>query len=458
MSFRWLFLSLVVAALPASVRAAAPAEHVVVLCVDGLPAYLLDDPKAPLTNIRRLAREGAIATAGMRVVNPSVTWPNHTTLITGVRPEKHLVLANGILTRHGTNALVTIVPRHDQADLIHVPTLFEVAHAGGLSTAAIDWPCTRNSSSIDDNFPDVPETLEFTTPRLLEELRSGGWLPEGKLDFIKDFSSPQRDEIWTEATRIVLGKRKPNLLVLHLLNVDGTHHSLGPQTPSGYTAVALADLFVGRVLEAIDAAGIRPTTTVFIVSDHGFTLTPKALLPNAILRREGLLRTGRGGKPEEARVQVVPEGGLGLLYFNDPSLSSAERERVVALFAASEGIAEVLAPEQFAAHGLPHPRTDEHMADLVLVAKDGYGFSASAEGDAFVAPSTAAGVAVGNHGFLADQAKMNATFVVAGAGIQPGVRLGRIDNIAVAPTVAALLGISLPSADGQPLREVLSAP
>ena len=72
-------------------------RHVIVVSLDGLAAYLVDDPKVPLPTIRRLATQGAIAQGGMTVSNPSVTWPNHTTVVTGVRPDKHGVLANGML-------------------------------------------------------------------------------------------------------------------------------------------------------------------------------------------------------------------------------------------------------------------------------------------------------------------------------------------------------------------------
>src|SRR6188768_2849582 len=98
--------------------AAEPDHHVVIVCIDGFAAYLLNDPKAPVPNIRKLAREGAVAEGGMRVSNPSVTWPNHTSLVTGVRPEKHGVLANGVLVRGGPDVPVYVDPRKDQRDLV----------------------------------------------------------------------------------------------------------------------------------------------------------------------------------------------------------------------------------------------------------------------------------------------------------------------------------------------------
>src|SRR5688572_17075153 len=75
-------------------------QHVVIITIDGFPAYLMNDKAAPIPTLRKLAAEGVLA-EGMRPVNPSVTWPNHTTLISGVKPEKHSCFFNGVLMRPG---------------------------------------------------------------------------------------------------------------------------------------------------------------------------------------------------------------------------------------------------------------------------------------------------------------------------------------------------------------------
>lgn len=428
--------------------------HVVIISLDGFPAYLLDDPKAPLPTIRKLAKSGAAA-EGMRVSNPSVTWPNHTSLITGVRPEKHGVLANGMLVRGGVGAPVTVDPKRDKTDLVRVATLYDVVHAAKLTTADVNWPCTRGAKSLDDSFPDVPDAVVHSTPRLRRALVEAGILTDETDESFKSGSVVGRDHIWTEAACHLIRQRKPNLLLLHLLNVDSTHHSVGPKSPPGYTAVAYADQCVRRVLDALDEAGIRERTTVFVLADHGFTLTPKALKPNLLLKQQGLLKSSRAGKIDEARVQVIPEGGVGLVYLTDPSFAEEDRRRVHEIFDKQEGIEEVLEPVGYAAHGLPHPRGYAQMSDLVLVAKDGYGFSASAEGDAFVALQKDAGVSLGSHGFLATNPKMNALFVVAGRGIKGGSKLGVIENIDIAPTAARLLGQTMGEVDGRVLSTVL---
>ena len=71
----------------------------------------------------------------------------------------------------------------------------------------------------------------------------------------------------------------PHFLALHLNTVDSVHHRYGPQSSAGYAAIALSDANVGRVLRALDDAGVRKQTAVFIVADHGFLPAPKALRP-----------------------------------------------------------------------------------------------------------------------------------------------------------------------------------
>lgn len=423
----------------ASQAAQAADRHVVVITIDGLPAYLLDDPQASLPVIRGLRAGGAWAADGMRVSNPAVTWPNHTTLMSGVHPERHGVLFNGLPQRQGPGRPVQVSPGKDQRDLVRVPLLFDILKDAGLASAAINWPCTRGSTSLDDNFPDVPEALRFTSPRLKEELADTGLLAR-----FDPGGGPVRDEIWTEAACRIIRQRKPRLLALHLLNLDATHHQHGPRTPPGYTAAALADALVGRVLDALDDAGIRDQTAIFIIADHGFATVTRTLRPNALLRREGLLEAD-GNRITSARVQVIPEGGIGMVYLTDPQSAASDRQAVRRLFADAEGIAAIVEPEDFGRYHLPRPEEHPGMADLILAARDGYAIVGTASGDDFVVASERPS---GAHGYLSTEPKMNAIFVASGAGIPAGLRLPSVENVDLAPTVARLLGVPLEQASG----------
>jgi len=438
------FLSMFLAA--TCQAADSPERHVVVITIDGLPAYLLDDPHASLPVIRGLRAEGVAAKNGMRVSNPSVTWPNHTTLMTGVHPERHGVLYNGLPERQGVGKPVRVTGGKSQQDLVRVPLLFDVLKDAGLSSAAINWPCTRGSTSLDDNFPDVPDQLRYTTPRLKDELTKSGHLQrfgDGPV---------ARDEIWTEAACQVIRRRKPRLLALHLLNLDSTHHQYGPQSHPGYTASALTDALVGRVLNALDDAGIRDQTAVFVVADHGFAQVRKSLRPNALLRREGLLEAD-GNRITSARVHVIPEGGIGMVYLTNPETADQDRETVKRLFHDAEGVAALLEPADFPKYHFPSPNDHAGMADLVLAAQDGYAVSGTTDGDDFVVSNDKT---TGSHGYLSTEPKMNAIFVASGAGIKTGAPLEDVENNDVAPTVARLLGVPLPQASGHVLEGILT--
>ena len=109
----------------------------------------------------------------MKASTPTVTWPNHTTLVTGVTPARHGVVGNNYFDR-ATGKKVTLIsdPVFDKDEIVKVPTVYDLAKAAGMKTTAIRWPATRNARTLDWTIPDVG-TLEllrkYTTPALLAE-------------------------------------------------------------------------------------------------------------------------------------------------------------------------------------------------------------------------------------------------------------------------------------------------
>ncbi len=392
----------------------------------------------------------------MRVSNPAITWPNHTTLVTGVPPRKHSVLFNGVLERPGAGRAVRVDPQRDKSDLVAVPTLYDHLHHAGYRTAGINWPCTRRTATLDDDFPDAPEQITHMTPRLRDELIAARILEGTNDQAFREQSSAVKDQIWTAAAAHVIRKRQPNFVLFHLLITDSIQHKYGPQSPAAYTAVALADAQLAEVLRAVDAAGIREQTTVFVTADHGFATALKIVNPNVVLRKAGLLETGAAPGILAARAQIVSEGGIAMVYFTDPATLNENQAKVLSLMREHEGIADILTPDQFDALGLPDPAKNRQMADLILVAKDGYAFNNEAHGEESVTEVTLASGNQGHHGYLTTNPKMNAPFIAWGRGIKSGVKLGIIDNIDVAPTIAKLLGENLPGAEGRVLDQMLA--
>src|SRR4029453_14611428 len=117
-------------------EAARPVQHVVLVSTDGLAASYLADKRAELPTLRKLAAEGASA-RGMITSFPSVTWPSHTSLITGVQPAKHGVIGNAVWDRKNNVGLTYIGdPTLTKDEAIRVPTLYDRAHEAGLTCGA----------------------------------------------------------------------------------------------------------------------------------------------------------------------------------------------------------------------------------------------------------------------------------------------------------------------------------
>jgi predicted AlkP superfamily pyrophosphatase or phosphodiesterase len=409
----------------------ASSRQVVLISIDGFAAYSLKDASIPLPTIRRLAREGAVA-EGMQPVNPSVTWPNHTSMVTGVTPARHGVLFNGLPVRGGEGKPLTVEPWVPKSQLVLSPTVYDLAHAAGMTTAEVDWVAIQKPGTITWAFPERP-TLEDSIPR---EMIEAGMVTEPE---IRDFAKASiifRDQVWTQAAEHILNKHRPNLLLYHLLTTDSTQHRYGANSLGGNTALALADARVQRI---VDAAGDQ--TTILIVSDHGFKTYKHVIQPNAMLAGQGLAED----------VWVIPEGGSAMVYITRSSKKAELAPRLRKELAAIPGVDRVVEPADFEEYGFPSP--NERMADLVLFAADGYSFSGSVKGNTVI--DVPAGSTPGSHGYLSTDPDMTAAFVAWGAGIKPGAKLGLFRNIDVAPTIAKLLGLEMNNIQGKVLTAAL---
>jgi predicted AlkP superfamily pyrophosphatase or phosphodiesterase len=452
------FISLLLSgilALPA--LTAAPAHTVVLISVDGLAHYYFDDPSADMPTLRQLAAEGARARR-MKVSLPSVTWPNHTTLVTGVRPYRHGVLANNYLDR-ATAKVVDLIydPIYTKEQIVKVPTVYDLAKAAGLSTAAITWPASRGAPTLDWTLPDVKtdELFQgFATPSLLAELKQLDIPYDKHGQWHHDGHGADLDRMRVRIFTHILHAHRPSLALLHIDDLDNVEHAHGPRTPQAYAAVKFEDDRVREVWEELKSSYPAGTATLIVTADHGFFPTRQQVLPNVTLRKAGLLELKGISTITSARVLATVQGGAAFVYILDKADRAALTEQIAALFKDAEGIDRVILPADFKYFGIADPQDDPRMPDLVLSGKTGYSFADRAAGEAAVTPKSAD--LRGTHGYDPDQLDMHATFIAWGAGIKPATTIDAMENMDVAPTIAALLGIRMEGVEGKALEAVLA--
>ncbi len=432
---------LALAALSASAgttQAPARDRHVVLISIDGFPDYFLDDPTLAVPALRALAAQGVVGES-LVPVNPTVTWPNHTSMVTGVGPDRHTVLYNGWAVRGGEGQPVKVEPHVDKTALVSGTTVYDLAHRAGLTTAEVDWVAIERAPTITWSFSEWPRP-EGAVER---EMIAAGLLSAGDIAGFSKAPITMRDELWTRAGEHIIRTHKPNLLLFHLLTTDSVQHSYGARGLAARAALELADTRIGRLVAACREAGILDRTTFVVVSDHGFKTVKRVIRPNVVLKQLGLA----------GAAWAISEGGTAMVYVTREAGKATTVEEVARALAAVEGVARVLAPGDFTPLGYPHPSRNPRMADLVLAAADGYSFDTSPAGEAV--SDVRPGTTPGSHGYLNTDRDMRAIFVASGAGVKAGTTIGEVRTVDVAPTVAHLLGLAMPETEGRVLTEAL---
>lgn len=425
----------------------AAASHVFIISVDGMvPDYYTAPERLGLRmpNLLKLKNGGAYA-EGMEGVYPTVTYPSHTTLVTGLRPAAHGIVQNRIFeppTAPQTRAW------YWYANALKTDTLWTLAKKAGMVTAAVGWPVTVGAE-IDYNVPEIyepgenPQTwkvvAQHSTPGLLEKALGPS--------LGKDVSV---DERLTRVSEHIIKTHRPHLLLLHLIELDGVHHRNGPRTKPALETAEREDGYLGRIVEATRQAGIYDKTTFVVVSDHGFAAIKQRFAPNVLLAKEKLITLDANGKATDWKAAAWPAGGSCAIVLRDPA-DKATAAKVTALFsslakAGNSPVKQMSDRAQLSRMGaIPQ-------ALLMLEAAPGFSFD-----EALTGPEVrdSGETYQGTHGYLPTSEAMRASFVMYGAGVRGGkIGLGRM--LDVAPTVAELLKLKLPRTEGKPMQQLLS--
>jgi predicted AlkP superfamily pyrophosphatase or phosphodiesterase len=447
MRFRALGSVVLAMALGAATAFGAPKSdrYVVVISLDGLGGYYLDDPNAEMPTLRQLAAEGGRAQS-MKASTPTVTWTNHATLVTGVPPAKHGVVGNNYFDRQAKKPVQLISdPLFDKEEIVKVPTVYDVAHDAGLTTMSIRWPAARSAKKMTWEVPEVASDkllYEHTKPEMIAELKAAGVWSDGEKDKLSS-NIQISDETCVREFTYLLKKHRPNLSLLHLIDIDHTEHMYGPKSPEAYAAIKKADGQVKEVWDLIKEE-FPGKATLVVVSDHGFSPIERQLFPNVVLREAGLVEV-KGPRIVSGQVRMVVQGGAAFIYVMDEANRDAVMQKVRDAFAKVDGVSKIIGPADMKEYGVADAKVDPHAPDMILFAREGCVFGDTAAG---ALPFKDKPERKGSHGHDRNLPDLHATFLAWGVGIAPNSAVGEISNEDVAPTLAALLGVTMENVDG----------
>jgi predicted AlkP superfamily pyrophosphatase or phosphodiesterase len=387
--------------------------------------------------------KGAVSD-GVSSVFPTLTYPSHTSLVTGVNPAKHGIFGNR-----------SFDPLEDDldgwrwyAEDILVDPIWRVAERQGLKTALIHLPVSvgANVSWLvpeywrAKNRQDQKLLRVVSTPGLLE--RVAGQHP----DFWQRYTPPAvTDDSLTDIATYILSEEEPKLLILHLIEVDSAQHRFGIWSQEAKAALEQDDRQLARLVEAVTRRGWLPNTAFVVASDHGFRAAPKVVRPCTLLTKAGFV-TVDAGKITGYQATVTANAGTAYVYMASTADDST-RNAVRALFSAKQkepdsGIERLYESAEIRELG------GDPTAFLALGAATSYQFGGGCLGE-YGVPSTY----VATHGFDPRLPEMRASLLMVG----PTIPRGKIPDarlIDIAPTIAHWLGVKLPLAEGVPLRVV----
>jgi predicted AlkP superfamily pyrophosphatase or phosphodiesterase len=416
----------------------------VVVAIDGLrPDYITDADAhgAKVPNLRRFLKQGAYAVGVVGVV-PTVTYPSHTTLVTGVWPAKHGIFANTTFDPLQKN----VQGWYWYAEDIRAPTLWDAAAKAGRTTASVQWPVTVGAH-ITWNIPEFWRANTEDDAKLLRAVSTPGLLAEAQGD-LGPYSGGTDTTVEADKTRgryamWILENKHPDVLTLHLIALDHIEHETSPFSAEAVAVLEALDAVIGSVREA--AERLAPERAyVAVVSDHGFARAEAQLDLFPVFRDLKLFTVDDQGKITDWKAMPWVTGGSAAIVLKDPG-DAPTRAQVHDLLAQlandpANGIDRVLdGAEVHKLGGYP-------TASFFVSLKPGW-----RTGTAFDGPVRSKTKRSGTHGELPDVPDLRAAFFLVGPGVPRGRSLGIIDMRDIASTLAQEAGLSLPSSDGKNL-------
>ncbi len=366
----------------------------VLISVDGFRADYLQRGITP--NLARLAKEGVRAER-MQPAFPSLTFPNHYTLVTGQRPDRNGIVDNvmrdparpGQTFRLSARDIIGDRFWWDQATPIWV-----TAEQAGIRTATMFWP----GSEVD-----------------IQGVRPRDW---------KVFDQSLPPEARTDQVLAWLGRpvdERPAFVTLYFDDVDTAGHNYGPDSPQVNKAIVRIDAQIGRLADTLHKRGL--TANMVVVADHGM----------ASIGPERVDYLDDWAAAESFETQTL---GAMAGIIPKPGREAEVLKGLTAPHPHASCWAKADIPARL------HYGTNPRIPPIICLAQTGWLL------ETHTAVARRAVSAGGSHGFDPASAEMGAMFVATGPAFRKGVTLPSFENVDVYPLLALLIGVKPLAGEG----------
>jgi predicted AlkP superfamily pyrophosphatase or phosphodiesterase len=370
--------------------------HVLLVSLDGFKPEFLD--RFDLPNLRRIAERGTRARY-MLAVFPTLTFPNHFSLVSGVHPETHGLVANSFWDPERREGYSLSSDAVTDGTWYLAEPIWVTAERQGMVAACFFWPGSEAAirpTGAGDDAPGIRPTI---------------WNRY-------DGSIPNETRVQTVLEWLRLpDDRRPHLVTLYFSELDSAQHAGPIDAPEVEAAAQSLDRAMGLLLDGIEGLDVRDRLYVIVTSDHGMVETSL----EQIVRLDALID-----------LDVLDRGFSGPvanLHLKDASRAAETRDRINAGLDRGRAYLRAEVPEQF------HYRASPRIGDVVVIMDEAWTMNASAR------PSTRDTERWGMHGWDPSLPSMHAFFTIMGPGIRAGAVVPEVRNIDVYPLMTELLGL-----------------
>ena len=354
-------------------------------------AFRWDYPNRGITpNLDYISKNGVHAIS-LQPCFPSKTFPNHYSIITGMYPENHGIIANGF-TNPATNQTYTLydtIPRNDPK-WYKGEAIWETAKKQGVITASYFWPGAE--VWLDYRRPDYSE--KYVHKRPYDQRIS---------DVLKWMELPYH--------------KRPKFINVYFDSTDATGHDHGPNSEEVNQSIMVEDSLIGKIFTGLKKLNLLDSTNVIILSDHGMV----ELSPNRVININEIL-SGFSFKTQDK----------GTMMFIYPEEN--QKEKVYNKLKESEKNYKVYCKKDLPEHF--HYKSNHFVADIVVLSDLGYSIFDDKDVEKY-----SKNFPLGNHGYDPYNLDMHGIFYAIGPDFKSGYTCGTIDNIDIYPLLAKILRI-----------------
>lgn len=414
-------------------------NKLVVISLDSLGYRDLNELRDLVPNISRVINAGTWVKR-VRGIFPTLTYPSHTSIITGQYPAVHGIVNN-----------TKLQPRRLSPDWywyrkdIQAMPLYDVAHQAGMTTAAFLWPVTAGSK-IDYNLAEIFPNRIWTNQVLVSLKASSPYFllqmnhRYGKLRH--GIKQPWLDDFITACAVDTLENKRPDLTLIHLVDMDSMRHHYGVRSREAKQALQRLDGRVARLIRATKMAGTFKHTNFVLLGDHYQINVRKMIHLNMIFAQHGWL-SPLAGKPtyrNNWRVTAKTCDGETYVY----TRGNINLGQLKQLIAGVEGVEHIYDGADAVKLGA------DPQCTFLVEAQPGYYFTDEVNRPAVVENVDPTSIGThdryhGVHGYGPNQPGYFTTAVFAGPDIQAGATVDGANLVDEGPTFARLLGLHYPA-------------